>query len=193
VDRHLLPDEIDLLLDGEVGFGTAPLKAHVRGCAHCRAELDTARALVRELEHLPLFTPSPLFATRVMSQVQVFVPWHVALLDGVRSLIPRSPGLRWAVGSGLATVAVLLTVISAWALTRIDSVVFAADMVLDRARAGAMGALATAVSALFGEAALQALHASGPAGLAAALALLLVAAIVATTALRVVAVRSRSR
>ena len=31
--RHLLPDEIDLLLDDEVGFGVAPLKAHVRDCA----------------------------------------------------------------------------------------------------------------------------------------------------------------
>ena len=36
--RHLLPDEIDLLLDDEVGFGVAPLKAHIRDCADCRAQ-----------------------------------------------------------------------------------------------------------------------------------------------------------
>ena len=46
--RHLLPEEIDLLLDGEVGFGVQPLRAHVRGCDLCRRELEDARALVRE-------------------------------------------------------------------------------------------------------------------------------------------------
>ena len=40
--RHLHPNEIDLLLDGEVGFGVAPLRAHVEGCAECRAKLDDA-------------------------------------------------------------------------------------------------------------------------------------------------------
>ena len=41
--RHLLPNEIDLLVDGEVGFGVAPLRAHVRECAECHAKLDEAR------------------------------------------------------------------------------------------------------------------------------------------------------
>ena len=35
--RHLLPAEIDLLLDEEVGFGVSPLRAHVQACADCRA------------------------------------------------------------------------------------------------------------------------------------------------------------
>ena len=50
MNRHLLPEEIDQLLDGEVGFGTTPLKQHVRTCAECRAELDSARVLVSQLE-----------------------------------------------------------------------------------------------------------------------------------------------
>ena len=40
MNRHLLPDEIDLLVDGEAGFGGAPLKAHVRGCAECAQLFD---------------------------------------------------------------------------------------------------------------------------------------------------------
>ena len=35
--RHLRPDEIDLLLDGEDGFGVAPLRAHVESCSSCQA------------------------------------------------------------------------------------------------------------------------------------------------------------
>ena len=76
--RHLLPDEIDLLLDDEVGFGVQPLKAHIRDCADCRAKVDEARFVVDALEDLPHFAPSHSFANRVMSQVPVFVPWHVA-------------------------------------------------------------------------------------------------------------------
>ncbi|HMI58475.1 MAG TPA: hypothetical protein VK511_10530, partial [Gemmatimonadaceae bacterium] len=106
MERHLLPEEIDLLLDGEVGFGTPPLKAHVRSCTVCSKELEGARALVRQLEHLPHIAPSPLFASRVMSRVQLFVPWHVALLDSVRGLIPQSRALRFATAGLFATIAV---------------------------------------------------------------------------------------
>ncbi len=41
MNRHLLPEEIDLLIDGEAGFGVAPLKAHLRQCPECQSELDT--------------------------------------------------------------------------------------------------------------------------------------------------------
>ena len=48
--RHLLPDEIDQLVDSEAGFGIAPLKAHLRECADCHAEVEDARRLVSALE-----------------------------------------------------------------------------------------------------------------------------------------------
>lgn len=193
MDRHLLPEEIDQLLDGEVGFGTAPLKAHARSCPHCRAELEAARALVRQLERLPHFSPSPLFPQRVMSQVQVFVPWYVALADTIRGLVPQSRGVRWAAAAGFGTVAVALTIVSVWVITKLDSVIFAADMMLDRLRGAAMGALGETVVALFGEAALQAVRTSGGVGVVIAGALLLVLVLAATGALRVVAVRARGR
>ncbi len=192
MERHLLPEEIDLLLDGEVGFGTPPLKAHARSCSACSSELESARALVRQLEHLPHLAPSPLFAGRVLSRVQLFVPWHVALADAVRGLVPESRPLRVAAAAIFATIAVALTVISVWMFTRIDAVMFAADLVLERVRSAAFGAIGGAMSALFGEAA-RPLLAGGAMGLAMAALLLLVTGATAATMMRVAAVRARGR
>ena len=192
MERHLLPEEIDLLLDGEVGFGTPPLKAHVRSCAACSRELDSARALVRQLEHLPHIAPSPLFASRVLSRVQLFVPWHVALLDSVRGLVPQSRALRVAAAAMFAIVATALTVMSVWVFTRIDAVMFAADLVLERVRSAALGAVGSGMSAIFGEAA-RPLLAGGAMGLAMAALLLLVTGAAAATMIRVAAVRARGR
>ncbi|NUQ12691.1 MAG: hypothetical protein HUU26_10265, partial [Gemmatimonadaceae bacterium] len=88
--RHLTPHEFDLLVDGEEGFGVAPLRAHVDQCAACRQELEAQTRVVEALENLPHFSPSPLFAYRVMREVQVFEPWHVALRDQVARALPRS-------------------------------------------------------------------------------------------------------
>ena len=193
MDRHLLPEEIDQLLDGEVGFGTAPLKAHVRTCEACRAELDAARALVRELEQLPHFAPSGAFADRVMSQVQVFVPWHVALADTVRSWVPRTRAGRSVAWAGAGAMAVVLTIASLWVLTRLDTVLFAADMVVERVRVATVGAATELLSALVGDAAAQALHASGTVGLLVALAIVLLSAALAARALRAVVAGARRR
>ena len=192
MDRHLLPEEIDQLLDGEVGFGTAPLKAHVRACPGCSAELESARALVRELEHLPHFAPSLEFTNQVMAQVHVFVPWHVALLDSVRGLVPQSRALRVAAAGMFASIAIVLTIVSVWAFSRIDAVMFTADLVLDRMRAAAFDALASGVSALFGDAA-RPLLAGGTMGLAMAALLLVVTGAAAAAMIRVAAVRARGR
>ena len=193
MDRHLLPEEIDLLLDGEVGFGTAPLKAHVRSCAECRAELEDARAVVRELEHLPHLSPAPLFTERVMAHVQVFVPWHVTLLDTARGWMPQSRAGRALAGAGIGSFGVVLTAAAVWLITQLDTVIFAVDLALDRARTGVFGVFSDAVGALFGDAALQLVRSSGGAGLGAALALLLLTAALAARALRAVAAGARAR
>ena len=165
MDRHLLPDEIDQLLDGEVGFGTAPLRAHVRHCAECRAEVDEARALMRELEHLPHFAPSPAFAARVMSQVQVFVPWHVALLDTVRGWLPQSRPWQVAAGAALDSAAVALTLASLWVIARFDSAVFALTLAMARVREAVTSTVLNAATIAVGEPALDVLRGAGPLGL----------------------------
>lgn len=186
MDRHLLPEEIDQLLDGEVGFGTAPLKAHVRACAACRAELDAARTLVRQLEHLPYLAPSGAFTDHVLSQVQIFVPWYVTALDTLRGWLPRSRAGRTAALAGFGTAAAAFTLVSLWILTRLDTVLFAADMALDRIRAVTTGALSNVVASLFGDTAVHALRSTGAMGVWIALTVLLLATAFAARALRAV-------
>jgi len=193
VNRHLLPDEIDQLLDGEVGFETAPLKAHVRGCDRCRTELERAREFVRDLEHLPHYRPSLGFSDRVMSRVQVFVPWHVALADWARALVPRSRGLRIAVGTGLAAAGLVLTVASVWVLTRLDAVLFVGEMLWDRLRDGSMGALTAFVGALLGDGAAEAFRASGAVGVGILAGVVVATALVGLGTVRAITARSRAR
>ena len=193
MERHLLPEEIDQLLDGEVGFETAPLKAHVRSCDRCRGELESARVLVRELGHLPHLAPSPGFADRVMAHVQLFVPWQVALSDSAKALLPRSRGWRIAAGVGFAAASTLITVALAWAFVRFDAVMFVAEMIWDRLRTGAMGALSGAVASLLGDGAAEAFRASGAIGVGVLFALLAVTGLLAAVTFRAVAARSRAR
>ena len=193
MNRHLLPEEIDQLLDGEVGFGTTPLKQHVRTCAECRAELDSARVLVSQLEQLPHFTLSPRFTDEVMQRVHVFVPWHVALADTVRAFIPQQRRWRTAAWAGVASVATVVLLASLWLITRLDAALFVVELGLERIRAAGAWALSNVVVALFGDTAAQALSSSGAAGLAVALLVAILTALLAVGALRMVVAGARHR
>lgn len=193
MNRHLLPEEIDQLLDGEVGFGTAPLKQHVRTCAECRAELESARVLVSQLEQLPHFTLAPRFADEVMERVHVFVPWHVALADSVRAFIPQQRRWRTAAWVGVGAVASVLLIASLWIVTRLDAVLFAVELGVDRVRAAGAWALSNLAVALFGDTTARALSASGPAGIAVALLVTVLTALLAVGALRMVVAGARRR
>lgn len=162
LERHLRTDEIELLLDGEEGFGVAPLRAHVRQCASCDAELDKARELMVLLDTLPDFSPSPAFADRVMSQVQVFEPWHAAAMNSARQFIPATRTARIAASIGAAISAGLLTAAGTWAVARADIALLATQLGLESFR-DRVGAAATDVtSTLLGQSGLQALQTSTP-------------------------------
>jgi hypothetical protein len=193
VNRHLLPEEIDQLLDGEVGFGTAPLKQHVRACAECRAELESARVLVNQLEQLPHFTLSPHFSAEVMERVHVFVPWHVALADSVRAFIPQQRRWRAAAWTGVGAVAALLLVAALWLVTRLDAVLFVVELGVNRVRAAGAWAFSNLVVSLVGDTTARALSASGPAGIALALLVTVLTALLAVGALRMVVAGARRR
>lgn len=177
MNRHLLPAEIDLLLDGEVGFGTAPLKAHVRRCEECRSELDAARALVRRLEHLPRFAPSPAFANAVMARVQIYVPWYITAWDRLRALVPQSRPARVLGGAGAVGVLTAITLLSLAVVTRLDALIFAIDLGYLRLQEWGSALLASAISAALGESALTAVRAAGWFGV-----LVMLSLIVLTTA-----------
>lgn len=194
-DRHLLPDEIDLLLDGEVGFGVAPLRAHAERCAECRARIDESRALIESLERLPELAPSPLFANHVMANVNVFVPWHVAARDAALGWIPQSRQMRVLAGAMAASAAMVVTVASVWLIAYLDFLMFfVSGIAIDRAREFALAAAGSTLASVFGDAAAQAILASGTAGLALATAATLGTAALSVLALRrLVVARGRLR
>src|SRR5688572_4725856 len=132
--RHLTPQEIDLLVDGEEGFGVAPLAAHIDECVTCRTELESQQQLVNSLEKMPHFTPSPLFAYRVMKKVQVFEPWHVTATNTVRRFVPRSRPARILAAGMAGVVATTLTGASIWMASRLDAVAFLGGVALQRLR-----------------------------------------------------------
>ena len=191
MDRHLLPSEIDLLLDGEVGFGTSPLKTHIRKCPTCRGELDEARATVRALEHLPHLAPSPLFAERVLARVNIFVPWHVAALDTLRGLVPSSRGGRIAFGIAGGSVAAVMSLLVVWIALRFDAVVFAVGILADRVRANILDAVGTLLAGALGDSAYTLVRTSGLLGLTVLTLALVAAALLAATLLRTFAVNRR--
>jgi hypothetical protein len=168
--RHLLPDEIDLLLDNdEVGFGANPLKAHIRDCAECRVKVDEARFIVESLEDLPHFAPSHSFANRVMAQVPVFVPWHVGLRQTIARYVPRSRSARLALG-GLATaVASVLTIAILWVSTQTDVLVVASGAAGDQVRGLVFDAGRAILSTVFGDQMFAIIQSTGRVGILAAL------------------------
>ena len=162
--RHLLPNEIDLLVDGEAGFGVAPLRAHVAECDECRARLDDARIVVDALEALPHFAPDARLADRVMAQVPVFVPAHVAARDSVTRWLPQSKPARAAAAVLGTSIAGLLTVAMVWLASRGDAAIFATSLFADRVQSLVMGTARDLALSLLGDSAVAAIQASGMLG-----------------------------
>lgn len=195
--RHLLPDEIDQLLDGEVGFGVAPLQAHLRECEQCRAAFEEEREVVEALEHLPRLAPDPAFASRVMAQVQIYEPWHVAARDSamgwIRPLAPRSRPVQLALGGAAVSLAAMLSVAFIWLVGHADATLFFADLVRTTFVRGLATTSAVVVQALLGRSASQALANNPTAIILASLSLYIVVFLAAAFALRAAAVSRRRR
>ena len=162
--RHLLPNEIDLLVDGEAGFGVAPLRAHLLECDDCRERVEDARFVVDALEALPHFAPDMRLADRVMAQVPMFVPAHVAARDTVRRWLPQSSAARIAAVTVGTSVAGMLTLALVWLAMQGEAVTFAAGVLGDRFRGALLAAARDVAVALLGESALSALQATGALG-----------------------------
>jgi anti-sigma factor RsiW len=191
--RHLLPNEIDLLVDGDVGFGVAPLRAHLRECAECEAKVDEAREVAMALEELPHLAPSTLFSERVMSQVQVFEPWHVAARDSLARLVPRSAPARAAAvvfGSGAA---IVLASLSIWIAGRLDILAFLSGAAVQRSREVITSLVEGVIGTAFGPTALSFVRGTGSVGLIIATLALAGAAGIAVMGVRRLATASSRR
>lgn len=68
LDRHLTPDDVDVVLDGAM---PPAIREHLQACAPCDVLVRSERAVVRQLGHLPRHVPSAGFEDRVMARVLV--------------------------------------------------------------------------------------------------------------------------
>lgn len=193
INRHLLPNEIDLLVDGGVGFGVAPLRAHVRQCAECRARVDEALVIVNALEEIPHLAPSSLFADRVMSHVQVFQPWHVAARDTVGRFVPRSIPARIAAGTIGVVAASVLGMVSLWIGSQVGALTFLSGTAFERGREIATTVAEGLIGAVFGSVAVGVFRAMGTAGLVASTVVLALGATGAVLGVRRMATASSRR
>lgn len=191
--RHLLPNEIDLLVDGETGFGVQPLREHVAACADCRARLAEAQEVVSALSAVPLLSPRMGLADRVMSQVPVFVPWHVAARDTIREWMPATPVARVLAATLVAVVGTLVSGLTIWIATRDDILATLTAAVGEQARSSFADALGNVVVALFGPQVVGAVQQLGPMGIALAGGGFLVASLATVLGLRLIATSSRAR
>jgi hypothetical protein len=191
--RHLLPNEIDLLVDEESGFGVQPLREHVRGCPDCRARLAEAEQVVAALAEVPLFAPRVGLADRVMTQVPVFVPWHVAARDAVVQWVPTSPTARVLAAALVAMVGSVVTGLTLWIATRGEMLAIVTGLVGEEARSAVTNAAGDAVVALFGPQVVGAVQQIGPLGIGLAAGGFLVASLATVLGLRLIAASSRAR
>lgn len=106
-ENHLGPEALDRLLAGE---GRAESHAHLDRCHRCQEELEELQSLVTALESLPHHEPSPGFAERVMSRVQL--PTVRRARRGILDW------LRWAAVPAAATTAVAAAGGWLWILSR---------------------------------------------------------------------------
>jgi hypothetical protein len=147
--------------------------------------LDKARELMVALDSLPDFAPSAAFADRVMSQVQVFEPWHAAALNTAQQFVPATRPARMAAGVGVAVSAGLLTAAGTWAVARADIALLMTQFGLERFREQVSAATSDLVTTVLGQPGLAAMQSSSPEMLA-----LVTGGFVAVTGLAVVGLRT---
>lgn len=191
--RHLLPNEIDLLLDAETGFGVQPLREHVRACPDCRGQLESAKQMASRLTDMPLIAPQFGLADRVMARVPVFVPWHVAARDTVAQWVPTGPVARLAAAVVVGVAGTILSAGTLWVATRGDLVSMLTGLAGEGVPRAAADAAGEAIVSLFGPQVVAAVQQLGPRGVGMAFGGFVVASLVTVFGLKRVATSTRAR
>ena len=189
--RHLLPNEIDLLLDGEVGFGVSPLKAHIDECPECAGRLNDARVIVEALERLPHFTPSMRFSERVLAQLQIVEPWHVAIMESARRFVPRSVPMRVIMAASATLVATAISVSAVWLSFHADAAMYVFNLAAERGRSLLVNGVGSVIGDAFGQPGLDVVRSGGLTVLAVGAGVILAAVGGAALGFRALATASR--
>jgi hypothetical protein len=90
---HLSQDDIDLWLDG---FLPVERARHLDGCRACLERAQAEREIVEQVAALPLMSPAPGFADRVMQSVSIPDPFAIRSISAARRRLfatPRAVGV----------------------------------------------------------------------------------------------------
>lgn len=123
---HLTPDELDAWLAGML---PAPAQEHLSQCPACRERAELEREVVGLLQAVPLLSPRPGFADRVMAQVVVPEPARVPALAGIRGALATRRGVALAAGVVVLLVASMAGSI-AWMLAQQTTLVAVGQWIL---------------------------------------------------------------
>jgi hypothetical protein len=91
INRHLTADELELATADFVGLSNAH-RRHVEVCPQCAAGIIDTRVVSVALRSLPVVSPRPGFAERVMAHVTLPLPWHRRAAAAARDRKRESAG-----------------------------------------------------------------------------------------------------
>jgi hypothetical protein len=128
-----------------------------------------------------------------MSQVPVFVPWHVTVRDTVVRWLPQSRSARVAVAALATSAASVMTVLILWIATQTDVVALATGVAGDQVRGLVYDAGQQILTTVFGDQFFAIVQRTGTFGIAAALLGLVAAAGGSIAGLRALAAASSRR
>ncbi len=192
-DQHLEPADIELLIDDEQSPGAASLAAHAARCDTCRAAVDEARFVAEMLSTAPHLKPTREFTERVMGGVQVSSPWHVAVADSVRSVVPDKGATRTSMLVAATFAGLLTTAGVVWVALRADQVAVFAGLVADRGRTVGTRVLNDVAGAMFGPTAVDLLREHGLIAVALAIPAFLLTSGIALAGFRALGESARTR
>jgi hypothetical protein len=87
---HLPYWTLEQLAEGDLSHAERTLaEQHLRSCAHCSAQLDSARALIAALQALPAAAPSAHFSDAVMARVVIAPHAAAAASPAASRWLPR--------------------------------------------------------------------------------------------------------
>lgn len=111
---HLDPERLQAFADGSIAESErVVVESHVAVCVQCTTQLEEWRSLYAALADLPQYSPSALFADRVMARVSIAQPlpvWAPVVAQAkllVAKVAPKTSA-GWALAAALLALPILL-------------------------------------------------------------------------------------
>jgi anti-sigma factor RsiW len=112
---HPGSDQLEAYVEGTLDTSdTAVLDSHLLSCARCQGEVEDWRSLFAVLSSMPRLAPTPLFADRVMSRVDLTLPLPARVAAWLARLVPKST-TGWALAAAMLSLPVItIGAVASW-------------------------------------------------------------------------------